>query len=101
MTHKRLKEFLLSYNLFIFKESDSKETYDEYLKHNNALKDIEQISDENTDNIYNVITTHYETKLTVCDVSYELEFESRTEMKLCCGNARFVMLPPPPQDASL
>ena len=45
MTHKRLKEFLLSYNLFLFKESDSKETDDEYLKHNNALKDIEQISD--------------------------------------------------------
>ena len=72
--------------------TDSEETVDDWFedKLNNALKHIEQISDENTDNIYNVITTHYETKLTVCDVSYELGFESRTEMKLCCGNARFV-----------
>ena len=99
---KRLKISCLV-NLFRLKGADSEETADDWFedKLNNALKDIEQISDEYTDNIYNVITTHYETKLTACDVSYELEFESRTEMKLCCGNARFVMLPPPPQDASL
>ena len=79
-------------NLFQIKEAVPEETTDDWFEHklNNALKDVEQISDENTDNIYNVITTHYETKLTVCDVSHELEFESRTEMKLCCGNACFV-----------
>ena len=90
-------------NLFQVKGAVSEETTDDWFEHklNNALKRIEQISDESTDNIYNVITTRYETKLTASDVSYELGFESRTEMKLCCGNARFVMLPPPPQDASL
>ena len=90
-------------NLFQVKGAVSEETTDDWFEHklNNALKRIEQISDESTDNIYNVITTRYEMKLTASDVSYELGFESRTEMKLCCGNARFVMLPPPPQDASL
>ena len=62
-------------NLFQIKEVVPEETTNDWFEHklNNALKDVEQIIDENTDNIYNVITTHYETKLTVCDVSYELE----------------------------
>ena len=48
MTHKRLKEFLLSYNLFLFKISDSNEADDEYFddKHNNALKVVELISNK-------------------------------------------------------
>ena len=92
---KRLKISCLV-NLFRLQGADSKENASDWFedKLNNALKDIEQISDEYTDNIYNVITTHYETKLTACDVSYELEFELRTEMKLCCGNARFVKVVP-------
>ena len=88
---KETQDFLLS--KFISNiGTESEETVDDWFEHklNHALKDIEQISDENKDNIYNVVTTHYETKLTVCNVNCELEFESRTEMKLCCGNARFV-----------
>ena len=88
---KETQDFLLS--KFISNiGTDSEETVDDWFedKLNDALKDIEQISDENKDNIYNVITTRYETKLTASYVSYELGFESRTEMKLCCGNARFV-----------
>ena len=45
MTHKRLKEFFLSY---IYRSSDSEETDGEYFndKHNNALKVIEQINNK-------------------------------------------------------
>ena len=48
MTHKRLKEFLLSYNLFLFKVSDSNEADDAYFddKHNNALKVVERINNK-------------------------------------------------------
>ena len=88
---KETQDFLLS--KFISNvEAVPEETADDWFekKLNDALQKVEQISDENKDNIYNVITTHYETKLTVCNVNCELEFESRTEMKLCCGNPRFV-----------
>ena len=63
---KRLKISCLV-NLFQLKGADSEETADDWFEHkiNNALKDMSKLVTI-TDNIYNVITTKYETILINC-----------------------------------